>query len=48
MQEFIPEVCVRPETICATYTAVSAWMDLQDPAVLDEWRAKPMAQVPAD
>ncbi|MHA6782534.1 polysaccharide deacetylase [Pseudonocardia saturnea] len=47
VEEFIPEVCLRPETVCATYSAVVEWMDLQDPAVLDRWRAMPHAQVPA-
>lgn len=46
VEAFIPDVCLRPETVCATYAAVGAWMDLQDPAVLDEWRALPKAQVP--
>ena len=28
------ETCTRPETICATYSDVIAWMEVQDPAVL--------------
>lgn len=47
VERFIPQVCVRPDTVCSTYSEVSAWMDLQDPEVLDAWRARPMAQVPA-
>jgi hypothetical protein len=46
VEQFIPEVCLRPETVCATYSAVGEWMDLQDPAVLDRWREMPHAQVP--
>ncbi|MCW0213501.1 MAG: polysaccharide deacetylase [Pseudonocardia sp.] len=47
VEALIPDLCVRPGTVCATYSQVSAWIDLQDPAVLDVWRAKPAAQVPA-
>ncbi|MBN9102522.1 MAG: polysaccharide deacetylase [Pseudonocardia sp.] len=47
VEQFLPEVCVRPETVCATYSEVNAWMDLQDPAVLATWSALPHAQVPA-
>ncbi len=39
------EVCVRPQTVCATYTEVIEWMKLQDPEVLDTYRTKPHAQV---
>ncbi|WP_233159898.1 polysaccharide deacetylase [Pseudonocardia sp. MH-G8] len=35
---FMAEVCVQPETVCATHSDVSAWIDMQDPAVLDAWR----------
>lgn len=42
---FIQEVCVRPQTVCATYTEVISWMKLQDPEVLDTYRNKPHAQV---
>ncbi len=44
-EQFITEVCVRPQTVCATYSEVIAWMELQDPGVLGAWRAKPHAQV---
>jgi hypothetical protein len=44
---FMAEVCVLPETVCATHSDVSAWMDLQDPAVLARWRSMPRAQVPS-
>ena len=47
VERFLPEVCVLPETVCATYSDVSAWIDMQDPAVLDVWRSMPPAQVPA-
>lgn len=47
VEQLIPDLCLRPETVCATYTDVNAWLDLQDPAVLDAWRSRPNAQVPA-
>lgn len=43
---FMAEVCVAPDTVCATHSDVSAWLDLQDPAVLEHWRSLPRAQVP--
>jgi hypothetical protein len=42
---FMAEVCLLPETVCATHTDVSAWIDMQDPAVLDTWREMPPAGV---
>jgi hypothetical protein len=33
-EQFMREACVKPETVCATYQDVVAWMQLQDPAVL--------------
>lgn len=47
VEQFMAEVCLRPETVCATYSEVGAWMDLQDPAVLQVWRDLPNAQVAA-
>jgi hypothetical protein len=47
VERFMAEVCLRPETVCATYSDVMAWMDMQDPAVLDVWRSMPPAQVRA-
>jgi len=47
VEQFLPDVCVRAKTVCATYSDVNAWLDLQDPAVLDTWRAMPHAQIPA-
>ena len=44
-EQFMNEVCVRPQTVCATYTEVIKWMKLQDPGVLDTYRTKPHAQV---
>jgi hypothetical protein len=44
-EQFMNEVCVRQQTVCATYSEVIEWMKLQDPKVLDAWRAKPHAQV---
>jgi hypothetical protein len=44
-EQFMNEVCVRANTVCATYTEVLKWMKLQDPAVLDTFRKKPHAQI---
>jgi hypothetical protein len=44
-EQFMNEVCVKANTVCATYSEVIDWMKLQDPAVLDTFRAKPHAQV---
>jgi hypothetical protein len=33
-EQFMGEACRRPETVCATYSEVIAWMRLQDPAEL--------------
>ena len=35
-EAFMREACVQPDTYCATYQDVIAWMQLQDPAVLQE------------
>jgi hypothetical protein len=43
-EDFMGEVCVKPDTACATYSEVIEWMSLQDPAVLDELRALPPSQ----
>ena len=40
VEQFLGEVCLRPETVCATYSQVNAFLDLQDPAVVDGWRAE--------
>ncbi|UVS77012.1 polysaccharide deacetylase [Actinokineospora sp. UTMC 2448] len=45
-ERFMAGVCARPETVCATYSEVIDWMALQDPAVLEAFRAMPHAQVP--
>ena len=34
--DFMREVCGEPDTYCATYQDVIAWMELQDPAVLEK------------
>jgi hypothetical protein len=34
VRDFMAETCGRPETICATYQDVIAWMEFQDPEVL--------------
>jgi hypothetical protein len=44
VEQFMGEVCVKPETVCATYTEVIQWMQLQDPAVLDQLRRMPTAR----
>lgn len=44
MEQFMEFVCDRPETVCATYTEVIQWMQLQDPAVLDQLRRMPAAR----
>lgn len=40
-EDFMGEVCGKPETACATYAEVIEWMNLQDPAVMDGLRALP-------
>jgi hypothetical protein len=44
MEQFLGEVCGKPETVCATYTEVIQWMQLQDPAVLEQLRKMPAAR----
>ncbi|MCP2165711.1 polysaccharide deacetylase family protein [Goodfellowiella coeruleoviolacea] len=43
VERFMGEVCVKTDTVCATYTEVMQWMQLQDPAVLQEFRNMPAA-----
>ncbi|WP_433268391.1 polysaccharide deacetylase [Actinosynnema sp. CS-041913] len=43
VERFMEEVCVRGETVCATYTEVIQWMQLQDPVVLEQFRRMPAA-----
>ncbi|MEU4743775.1 polysaccharide deacetylase [Actinosynnema sp. NPDC023658] len=43
VEGFLGEVCVKPETVCATYTEVIQWMQLQDPVVLEQLRRMPAA-----
>ncbi len=38
--DFMKEKCGQPETYCATYQDVIAWMELQDPAVLEQLQAQ--------
>ncbi|MFZ2512391.1 MAG: polysaccharide deacetylase [Gordonia sp. (in: high G+C Gram-positive bacteria)] len=45
--DFMREVCGKPETICATYQDVIAWMEAQDPAVLAELQARPAVALDA-
>lgn len=39
--DFMKEKCGQPDTYCATYQDVIAWMELQDPAVLAGLQALP-------
>ncbi|RZS36992.1 polysaccharide deacetylase [Herbihabitans rhizosphaerae] len=43
-EQFMAETCVKPDTVCATYSDVIQWMELQDPVVLDTYRKLPNAQ----
>lgn len=38
--QFMADVCDNPETLCATYQDVIAWMELQDPAVLESLQSQ--------
>ena len=42
-EQFMGEMCDKPETVCATYYEVIAWLKLQDPAVIDSLRGLPAA-----
>ncbi|MFD0206580.1 MULTISPECIES: polysaccharide deacetylase [Saccharothrix] len=44
VEGFLGEVCVKPDTVCATYTEVIQWMQLQDPVVLEQLRRIPPAR----
>ena len=39
--DFMKEKCGQPDTYCATYQDVIAWMDLQDPDVLAQLQGQP-------
>lgn len=39
--EFMKDTCGKPDTYCATYQDVIAWMELQDPAVLAKLQGLP-------
>ena len=41
VEQFMSQTCTNPDTVCATYSQVIQWMQLQDPAVLDAFRALP-------
>lgn len=41
IEQFMLEVCDRPETVCTTYQNVIAWMQAQDPALLAGLMARP-------
>ncbi|TWP48646.1 polysaccharide deacetylase [Lentzea tibetensis] len=43
VEQYMGEVCAQQETVCATYTEVIQWMQLQDPAVLEQLRRMPAA-----
>ncbi len=44
VEQFMGEVCKEKDTVCATYTEVIQWMQLQDPQVLAQLRSFPPAQ----
>lgn len=41
--QFMAEACRQPGTVCATYSEAVAWLQMQDPAVLERWRRLPAA-----
>jgi hypothetical protein len=43
-EQFMGEVCTKPETVCTTYTDVIEWMELQTPATLEALHTLPNAQ----
>lgn len=43
--DFMTDVCGLPDTYCATYSDVTAWMELQDPEVLAGWQSLPPVAV---
>lgn len=43
-ENYFAEVCAKPETICATYSQVIQWMELQTPATLEALHKLPTAQ----
>ncbi|WP_245886124.1 polysaccharide deacetylase [Umezawaea tangerina] len=44
VEKFMGEVCVLKDTVCATYTEVIQWMQLQDPSILAQLRSFPAAR----
>ncbi len=40
-KDFMQDKCGRPNTYCATYSDVIAWMELQDPAVIEGFQSLP-------
>jgi hypothetical protein len=44
VEQFMGEVCREQETVCATYTEVIQWMQMQDPLVLEQFRRMPAAR----
>ncbi|WLP89138.1 polysaccharide deacetylase [Gordonia sp. NB41Y] len=46
--QFMTETCGRPEVICATHADVVAWLEVQDPKVLQEWTSRPPVAVSAN
>jgi hypothetical protein len=43
-ERFMGEVCTKPEAVCATYSEVIQWMELQTPATLEALGKLPHAQ----
>jgi hypothetical protein len=44
VEQFMGEVYREQETVCATYTEVIQWMQMQDPLVLEQFRRMPAAR----
>jgi hypothetical protein len=44
VEQFMGEVCREQDTVCATYTEVIQWMQMQDPVVLEQFRRMPAAR----
>ncbi|HEY9314572.1 polysaccharide deacetylase [Williamsia sp.] len=44
---FMADKCAMAEVVCATYQDVIAWMELQDPAVLQQWTSRAPVAVDA-
>lgn len=45
--DFMRDACTKPETVCATYQDVIAWMELQDPQVIADLQKLPAVAIDA-